>query len=427
MTTYTPAQLLPYIQRYFPGEDPGKLLHLINGESGGRTHAVGDGGSSIGLFQSQHSPGETIDSQFADAKRLYDRDRANGGTGFGDWGEGRLYQGKPFGALGNHPYGSTGGSMTTPTNPNADAYANGLYAQEKDYAAKLAALLGMPRPTDFAGGSAYDDQIAQYGDLLAKVRTSIAQLKQAPDAAQQQFNNGIASGNLAVNQGQLDVSIAQQAINRALSGQAEAGRRASLIQDAQDSLIKYGLPEGKTAFSDDELGGAFSTFGKILGRDPGQQNKLALGQIAINPEADLAKFDAQLGVTGAIPGGYTPAPPPVGGTGPALPPPPMPSPGGYSRTPDAPATPNPSTGYPTPGGAFSGLNDRPTDRYSLPPGPLSGYFPQTQAMQAPPPVGPLADIIQGARDMPHGGVSLPPWVPDYSSVARRIRSLTPAF
>jgi hypothetical protein len=25
-------------------------------------------------------------------------------VGWGDWGEGRLYNGRPFGALGNHPY-----------------------------------------------------------------------------------------------------------------------------------------------------------------------------------------------------------------------------------------------------------------------------------------------------------------------------------
>lgn len=86
------------------------MLYLINGESGGNARAVGDGGLAQGLFQSHYiDPHADPETQFKDARRLYDGDLANGGSGFGDWGEGRLYQGKPFGALGNNPYGPVNG------------------------------------------------------------------------------------------------------------------------------------------------------------------------------------------------------------------------------------------------------------------------------------------------------------------------------
>ena len=110
------SELRRLAAKYFPGLED-KVLYLINGESGGNAEILGDGGSSYGLFQNQHIPkGTGVEEQFAAARRLYDADKANGGTGFGDWGEGRLYQGKPFGALGNHPYpGDSGTNARTPT------------------------------------------------------------------------------------------------------------------------------------------------------------------------------------------------------------------------------------------------------------------------------------------------------------------------
>lgn len=93
------------IAKLWPADLVDKVLYLISGESGGRADAVGDGGAAYGLFQSHYvRPGASVDEQIADAHRLWKADLANGGTGFGDWGEGRLYEGKPFGALGNHPY-----------------------------------------------------------------------------------------------------------------------------------------------------------------------------------------------------------------------------------------------------------------------------------------------------------------------------------
>lgn len=115
MTVLSEVELRRLATKYFPGLED-KVLYLINGESGGNPEILGDGGAAFGLFQSHYMKNPDPEAQFQDARRLYDADVANGGTGFGDWGEGRLYQGKPFGALGNHPYpGGTGVSGRAPT------------------------------------------------------------------------------------------------------------------------------------------------------------------------------------------------------------------------------------------------------------------------------------------------------------------------
>lgn len=101
------------VEKYFKPEDVDKALYVIQGESGGNPTIAGDGGNSIGLFQMNMGgglgTGSTVE-QLSDpeyniklaAQAVY------GGSGWGPWGEGRLYQGKPFGALGNNPYpGST--------------------------------------------------------------------------------------------------------------------------------------------------------------------------------------------------------------------------------------------------------------------------------------------------------------------------------
>ncbi len=84
-----------------------KTLHAVQGESSGDPGATGDGGIAHGLFQSHYvGAGATPEAQIADAWRLVQGDIAGGGTGFGDWGEGRSYQGQPFGAFGRTPYGA---------------------------------------------------------------------------------------------------------------------------------------------------------------------------------------------------------------------------------------------------------------------------------------------------------------------------------
>ena len=123
------AGLSQLASKYFPGLED-KVLYVIQGESGGDPEAVGDGGSAYGLFQSHYiSPGTSIEDQFKDARRLYDARVKAGGSGFEDWGENNLYEGKKFGALGNNPYPG-GASVTdpkTPKKPYGPATSAGIF------------------------------------------------------------------------------------------------------------------------------------------------------------------------------------------------------------------------------------------------------------------------------------------------------------
>ncbi len=91
-------------EKYF-GKEANKALWVIQHESGGDPEILGDGGNAYGLFQNQHiARGQSAEAQFKAAKALYDSRKKKGGTGWEDWGENNLYNGKKFGALGNHPY-----------------------------------------------------------------------------------------------------------------------------------------------------------------------------------------------------------------------------------------------------------------------------------------------------------------------------------
>jgi len=93
------------VSKVFPASEVTKMLWVIQHESGGNSQAVGDGGAAYGLFQDQHIPsGASVEQQLQNAFKLYTANKAAGGTGYGDWGEGTSYNGQKFGALGNNPY-----------------------------------------------------------------------------------------------------------------------------------------------------------------------------------------------------------------------------------------------------------------------------------------------------------------------------------
>lgn len=78
-----------------------KALYTMNGESSGNEGAVGDGGAAWGLYQSHHIPaGSDATTQINDMWRMV----SNNPDQWTDWGEGALYNGQPFGALGRTPY-----------------------------------------------------------------------------------------------------------------------------------------------------------------------------------------------------------------------------------------------------------------------------------------------------------------------------------
>lgn len=97
------------VEKYFKPEDVDKALYVINGESGGDPQASGDGGSSIGLFQMNTAGGlgtgssvELLSNPEYNIKLA--AQAVYGGSGWKPWGEGNMYKGKVFGALGNKPY-----------------------------------------------------------------------------------------------------------------------------------------------------------------------------------------------------------------------------------------------------------------------------------------------------------------------------------
>lgn len=98
------------VSNEFPANLVDKALWVINYESGGNAAARGDSGKAVGLFQIWNGSAiagrpsaewllNAANNIHYAAKHL---GAANGN--WGDWGEGRLYNGKPFGSLGNHPY-----------------------------------------------------------------------------------------------------------------------------------------------------------------------------------------------------------------------------------------------------------------------------------------------------------------------------------
>lgn len=112
------------VAQYVPAQYVDKVLWVINYESGGDPHAVGDGGRSIGLLQIQNNlafPGRPTTEQLLDPAFNIQFAATQLGINQGNfaaWGENNLFNGQPFGALGNHPF---------PADPNAgDTVVGGI-------------------------------------------------------------------------------------------------------------------------------------------------------------------------------------------------------------------------------------------------------------------------------------------------------------
>ncbi len=89
-----------------------KMLYVIEGESGGDPNIPGDGGNGYGLVQDRVSrtpPGTPPEQQLINAWKLVSKNPDQ----WTDWGEGVLYDGKPFGALGAKPYGGSSSGYST--------------------------------------------------------------------------------------------------------------------------------------------------------------------------------------------------------------------------------------------------------------------------------------------------------------------------
>lgn len=104
------AQWRDLVARYFPPEHVDKALHVIEYESGGRNIPQIGGGPGTGLFQIEHGgahPGRLSQQELLDPEtnvRVAAEMASKNWNQWTDWGEETLYNGKPFGALGHHPY-----------------------------------------------------------------------------------------------------------------------------------------------------------------------------------------------------------------------------------------------------------------------------------------------------------------------------------
>lgn len=134
----------PVAAKYMPPELVDKLLWTINFETGGRPDAIGDNGVAIGLLQVQDNtrfPGRPSKQQLLDPEFniRYAAEQLGAAQGnFAAWGENNLYQGKPFGALGHHPFpGQIAPPQTPPggrpmASPQQDTVAQGRFGTGYD-------------------------------------------------------------------------------------------------------------------------------------------------------------------------------------------------------------------------------------------------------------------------------------------------------
>lgn len=100
---------------------------------------------------------------------------------------------------------------------------------------------------------------------------------------------------------QANLTQAASEVGRFLDGLAESRSRANLIQQGQEMRRLYGTSNGKTDFSLADLGAGFAAMAGPMGIDPNAAFVRYPGVMDVNPEADLARLDAGLGVTGAVP------------------------------------------------------------------------------------------------------------------------------
>lgn len=330
------------VAKYFPPELVDKALWVIQYESGGNPNAVGDGGAARGLFQIQDSrnfssrpSADYLDNPENNIKYAAQQLGAASGK-WTDWGEGSTYQGKPFGALGNHPFpgSATNGRASTAGGITFDIQGNGgadmPSGASGDVLAQLNAQLSqliMAGPPD--PGTLDQDTIdllrsngildpasylqSQWIQDIGRLTSAIKQIQADPsgaDPAQTEFENKLAESQQKIALGNLDLNRATAEINRFLEGQQESRSRAQMVADAQKEAIAYGTTPGKSSFSLNDLGAVFGTYSKLLGVDPNAPFLNYSGTQTLDPMADLAAGDAALGVTGQIPG--VPAMPSIG-------------------------------------------------------------------------------------------------------------------
>lgn len=225
------------VQQYFKPEDVDKALYVISGESGGNPNIYGDGGHSVGLFQ--HNDGGLASGRSLTALKDPESnirlaaEAVYGGQGWGPWGEGRLYKGKPFGHLGRHPYGgvtppTTGNAgMIPPTQAQTSSNDAPSFSQQD-----FQKIVGY----DDSGAPIYQNDVGSYLDALNKWQ---AYRRWERDDSSQYYEALINEIGAKIDAGQLKLS----------QGTAEFDRRMTALKEGNrqfEALIGYAIPQGAT-------------------------------------------------------------------------------------------------------------------------------------------------------------------------------------
>lgn len=133
-----------------------------------------------------------------------------------------------------------------------------------------------------------DFQLTNYDIDKDRVQTDLGNITN-------RFNSLISLDNA-------NISQANSAIARMLSGLGESRSRASLIADTQLAAAPWASPNGQTSFNAADLGGSIGmAWAQALGLDPNQSILNYTGTTTIDPAGVMAMYDNQFGVTGALP------------------------------------------------------------------------------------------------------------------------------
>ena len=116
-----------------------------------------------------------------------------------------------------------------------------------------------------------------------------------------QYNAQIANIRERLSRDQIDITRASTEINRALQGLQESRSRTELETKTQLEAAPWATTDGKTEFTPRDIGQTAINSAIRRGVSPDAPTLRFPGTITLDPSAGMARRDAELGVTGALP------------------------------------------------------------------------------------------------------------------------------
>jgi hypothetical protein len=116
-----------------------------------------------------------------------------------------------------------------------------------------------------------------------------------------QYNAQIANIRERLSRDEIDITRASTEINRALQGLQESRSRTELETKTQLEAAPWATSGGKTEFTPRDIGQTAINSAIRRGVSPDAPTLRFPGTITLDPSAGMARRDAELGVTGALP------------------------------------------------------------------------------------------------------------------------------